>query len=76
MRIVANVLLSFVVLLSAAGVWAQGLPMARPEQVGLSAERLTRIGDVLQREIDKQKLPGAVALVARRGRVPWSLSRP
>lgn len=30
--------------LSAAGVWAQALPTAEPDTVGMSSERLDRIG--------------------------------
>ena len=51
--------------------WAQSLAPAKPEQVGLSAERLERIGQVLNREIDQGKLPGAVVVVARKGRVAY-----
>ncbi len=51
--------------------WAQALPSARPEEVGLSADRLGRIGKVLQGEIQAKKLPGAVAVVARKGRVAY-----
>jgi CubicO group peptidase (beta-lactamase class C family) len=51
--------------------WAESLPSATPEQVGLSAERLGRVGDALKAEIAKGKLPGAVVLVARKGRVAY-----
>jgi CubicO group peptidase (beta-lactamase class C family) len=47
------------------------LPLAAPEEVGLSAARLTRLGDVLRGEIDIGRLPGAVALVARGGAVAY-----
>jgi len=40
-----------------------------PEKVGLSAQRLQRLMDVLQGEVDKKRLPGAVAVVARHGQV-------
>jgi hypothetical protein len=42
------------------------LPVAAPEEIGLSAARLTRLGDVLRGEIDRGRVPGAVALIARR----------
>jgi CubicO group peptidase (beta-lactamase class C family) len=45
------------------------LPRAAPAEVGLSAERLRRLGAVLRDEIERRRIPGAVALVARRGRV-------
>jgi CubicO group peptidase (beta-lactamase class C family) len=51
--------------------WAQSVTMAKPEEVGLSAERLQRIGQVFNREIEQGKLPGAVVIVARKGRVAY-----
>src|SRR5580658_6092003 len=51
---------------------AAGLPMAsRPEEVGLSSQRLRRISDELNADAEQGKLPGAVALVARRGKVAY-----
>ncbi len=47
----------------------QFLPSAAPADVGLCPLRAQRLLDVLQSEIDRQRLPGAVALVARRGKV-------
>jgi len=48
------------------------LPTAAPEEVGLSAARLGRIAEVLGREIGRGRLPGAVALVARDGRLAYA----
>ena len=48
---------------------AAAAPTARPEDVGLSADRLKRIGELLQRHIDARTFPGAVTLVARNGRI-------
>ena len=50
---------------------AQGLIHATPEDVGLSSERLARLTAVLQDHVDAGRLPGAVALVARRGRIAY-----
>ncbi len=47
----------------------QGLPTAKPEDVGVSLERLGRIRTAMQRYIDRGLVPGTVTLVARRGRV-------
>jgi CubicO group peptidase (beta-lactamase class C family) len=44
-------------------------PTGRPEDVGLSSERLKRVGEVMQRHIAAQMFPGAVTLVVRNGRV-------
>lgn len=46
-----------------------GMVFAPPAEVGLCAGRLQRMLEVLQHEIDSGRLPGAVALVARRGKV-------
>ncbi len=48
---------------------ATDLPVAPPEQLGLSAERLSRIPDAIRAEIDANRMPGAVVLVARKGAV-------
>src|SRR4030095_9987995 len=69
-RLVALVML-LVFVLFAPGVWAQGLPTAKPEQVGLSSERLERVSRVLRGEIEAGKIPGAVALVARKGQIVY-----
>jgi CubicO group peptidase (beta-lactamase class C family) len=44
-------------------------PRAKPEDVGLSSERLHRIGETIQRHIQAGQIASAVTLVARRGRV-------
>lgn len=46
-----------------------GLPMASPESVGMSAQRLSRIDDFMQRYIDDEMVAGTVTLVARQGKV-------
>lgn len=48
---------------------AQGLPMAKPERVGVSATRLQRLPAAMQRYIDAGLLAGTVSLVARDGKV-------
>ena len=50
---------------------AQPLPVVAPKQVGLSAERLARIRPALETEIAKGTLPGAVVIVARKGKVAY-----
>jgi CubicO group peptidase (beta-lactamase class C family) len=42
---------------------------ARPEDVGVSAERLQRVGELVQRHIAAGSFSGAVTLVARNGRI-------
>ncbi len=48
----------------------QPLPVARrPEDVGFSSERLERVRRVMQADVDSQRIPGAVLLIARQGRI-------
>ena len=68
----AAVLVSIAALCWAAGVWAQGLPAAAPETVGMSAQRLAQISAVFKREIEQGNLPGVVVMVARKGRLVYS----
>jgi len=49
--------------------FADKLPIARPETVGLSSARLARLSEVMQRYVDEGRLGGAVTLVARAGKV-------
>lgn len=49
----------------------QGLPKASPKSVGLSQDRLDRITAVMQRHVDEGLLAGAVAMVAREGKVAY-----
>lgn len=66
----AGAMLALAIVITAPA-WSQGLPATSPEAVGLSAERLERIAAAVQREIDHQRIAGAVTLVARKGRVAW-----
>jgi len=49
----------------------QGLPKASPKSVGLSQERLDRITTIMQQHVDEGRLAGAVAMVAREGKVAY-----
>ncbi len=66
MRKHALLLLVFVLVLPAA---ADNLPHASPESVGMSAERLAKIGEWLRGVVERKEAPGFVTLVARRGKV-------
>ncbi len=47
------------------------LPRARPEEVGLSTPALERLTQVFRQEVERDRLPGAVALIARRGKIAY-----
>ena len=57
--------------LCAWSLGAQPLPVAKPEQVGMSAQKLTRIGAVLKKEVDDGSFRGAVVMVARKGELVY-----
>ncbi len=44
-------------------------PTAKPEEVGLSSERLARINQMIEGRIAAGDLAGAVTIVARKGKV-------
>jgi CubicO group peptidase (beta-lactamase class C family) len=61
-------------LVSAAGIARAETPVpmaASPEEVGLSSVQLKRLEEVTKQHVESGLVPGAVMLVARRGRVAW-----
>ena len=50
---------------------AAPLPAAKPEEVGISSERLRRIHDMMVRHVEARDISGAVAALARRGRLVY-----
>jgi CubicO group peptidase (beta-lactamase class C family) len=52
-------------------VFAQALPAAPPEAVGLSPARLSRLSETMKRYVDEGRIAGTVTLVARDGRVAF-----
>jgi len=56
-------------LLAPAQAQVKELPRAKPEAVGMSSERLARIGATLKADIEAKRIPGVVIIVARHGKV-------
>jgi len=71
MRVKAMLPAALFCLMVAVTVEAQSLPSAKPEQVGLSSERLQRITDTFKADVDKRAIPGAVVLIARHGKIAY-----
>src|SRR3954470_19859084 len=46
-------------------------PVAKPEQLGFSSERLQRLTDTYQGYVDRGELPGAVLLIARGDKIAY-----
>jgi len=53
---------------------AQELAKASPESVGMSAERLEHLTNTFEEYIDNGQLPGAVVMVARKGKIAYANS--
>jgi CubicO group peptidase (beta-lactamase class C family) len=64
-------LVLFATIASAAPAPTDPLPRARPEDVGMSSARLQRLSTVIQQYVTDGKISGAVALVARRGKLVY-----
>jgi CubicO group peptidase (beta-lactamase class C family) len=55
--------------LASLSLSAASLSVGKPEDAGMSSERLRRVHEAMQRHIDAHEISGAVTVVARRGRV-------
>jgi len=62
-------LLGFLALLPVAP--ALEIPSASPDSVGISAERIARIGAAVDQAVADKRIAGAVTLVLRHGKVAW-----
>jgi CubicO group peptidase (beta-lactamase class C family) len=59
------------ILIPAATGLGQGLPAAKPGDVGMSAERLAFLDALMAEALERRDFPGAVLLVAHKGRTVW-----
>ena len=72
MKNVSKAIIIATALMLVGRAFAQDLPITLPETVDVSPERLSRIRAVLQKEIDADRMPGAVVMIARRGQLIYS----
>lgn len=63
--------MAVVVALMTASVWAGEIPEVAPDKIGLSADRLERIGALMEKYVEDKQIPGAVALIARHGKIGY-----
>lgn len=59
------------VVLFCVQVFVAQLPKSKPELVSVSSKQLALMDPVISEAIQQQRLPGAVVLVGRKGRVVW-----
>jgi len=68
-------MLAAVLTIAGAPVGAAALPKAaKPEAVGLSSQRLQRLTDAFDADVGSGKIPGAVIVIMRQGKVAYSRS--
>lgn len=54
--------------------FGQDLPMANPDEVGLSPGRLQRIDKAVSQHIEENHIAGAVTMIGRKGKIVWYAS--
>lgn len=67
----ATMLLTSVLAVSGTGLAAGPLPPVAPDEAGFSVDRLKRIDDFFEREIKQNRVPGAVIVIARDGKLVY-----
>src|SRR5512142_1238230 len=55
--------------LASSAVFAADLPRGKPEEAGMSSERLARVSEVQKADIAAGRIPGAVIAIARHGKL-------
>jgi CubicO group peptidase (beta-lactamase class C family) len=71
MKLRAAFLAAFTMVLVVSVAWAEPLPTAKPEQVGLSSSRLERVGQGFEAQIGRGRFPGAVVMIVRKGKIAY-----
>jgi len=66
-----RILVVLAAFLAASAAWAEVLPRVNPERVGFSTKRLDRLDRHLAEEVRLGRIPGAVALIAREGKIAY-----
>jgi CubicO group peptidase (beta-lactamase class C family) len=64
-----GMLAAMLVSVGSIAVTSKDLPASKPEDVGLSSERLARMDAAIHEYVDAGRTPGAVTLIARHGKV-------
>jgi CubicO group peptidase (beta-lactamase class C family) len=71
LHVVAGVISAGILCHSLTAQAADPLPRAKPEEVGMSSDRLGLIGRAINAEVAAGQLPGAVVGIARRGKLVY-----
>jgi len=72
MRITRRLSLGLLGALLSAAALSHSLPVAqRPEDLGISSPRLERVRRQMKADVESGRIPGAVLLIARHGKIAW-----
>lgn len=66
-----RIIFIFIALVVVTTLYSQELPVGKPEELGISPERLQRLTTVFQAYANDKKMAGSVVLVARHGKVAY-----
>ena len=70
-KLFRSLIFALIVFSLSLSLFAYELPRVKPSEVGMSAERLERLGQVLKSYCDEKGAPGMVVLIARNGKVAY-----
>ena len=70
--LIRRVLIPISMLMLSVSVSAAELAAGAPQSQGMSPIRLSRIHDLMQTEVTENRVPGAVVLVARKGKIVYA----
>ena len=68
---ISRITFLFISLILVSSLYAQDLPVGKPEELGFSPERLQRLTTFFQAYASDKKMSGSVVLVARHGKVAY-----
>lgn len=72
MKLISSVVAAVLTMVAVNSAAVAGLPKAsKPEAVGLSSQRLQRLTDAFNADVNAAKIPGAVVLILRQGKVAY-----
>jgi CubicO group peptidase (beta-lactamase class C family) len=66
---IVTIVLALLITAGSAGISSEDIPVGKPEDVGLSSERLARMTKAIHEYVDEGRTPGVVTLIARHGKV-------
>jgi CubicO group peptidase (beta-lactamase class C family) len=64
-----TIVLALLITAGSAGISSKDIPVGKPEDVGMSSERLARMTKAIHAYVDEGRTPGVVTLIARHGKV-------